>query len=229
MKNVRGWQVVLLGLPMLLLPFAGDASAALLQFENSSNFNGVKLGKDSGTSYVSNTGTYTWTHALPTDFDPRDKVFSATLTIQVNKLDEGQNQARVNFLNVDLGSIKDWDSSSSSVASDRRYSTSIGGVLATWSAGAPLLFSLDWNTPNTFITKKNGTIQVTDNWIELQRSTFNLAYENISPPMGPAAPVPEPATLLLFGTGLAGFGGAIGRAKRKELGGGANNNLSVGR
>lgn len=214
MINLRKFSRVLLVGPAFLLHFAGDVLAAPIQFENSSNFNGVKLGKDSGTAYVSNTGTYTWIQALPTDFDPWDTVFSATLEIQLNKLSEGQNQAEVSILNLDLGSIQGWDSSAPSTASDRSYSTSIAGVFATWTAGAPLLFSLDWHTPDTLTTKQNGKIQVTDNWIKLQRASFSLAYENAAMPGVPSSAVPVPGSLLLLGTGLVTLGGARMRLKR---------------
>lgn len=81
MINLLKCRWFLLGVPVLLLPFAGTASASSIQFENSHTFQGEKHGKFTDPGYVSNSGG----HYLQTDAYPWEKVSSATLKIKRNK------------------------------------------------------------------------------------------------------------------------------------------------
>lgn len=178
---------------LLLVGMVGTASAIPFEDEYKPD---VELGK--GTN--PNSGIYDWAHNTPSDFEvPWDTVVSAFLTLKIDKLGDGTNYAEAITETINLGSVETWDQTGN------KYTTDIGDVFTTWSNGDLLSVSLAWSTPDT--SKPNG--DPVNNYIKLKESTFKLEYTNGSAP----APVPEPATMLLFGTGLTGLVAA--RRKKK--------------
>jgi hypothetical protein len=129
-----------------------------------------------------NNQSFTWQHSTPADFEvPYDIVNGATLSIEAFSAD-GPNGVVVQGTMVGSLSGGWWDWSTDTF--------NIKDIFVSWANGGVL----------------NVTVDTLDNFLFLANSTLTLDYTNGYPPNGDTPPVPEPATMLLLGAGLAGMG-----------------------
>ena len=145
----------------------------------------------------SGVGTDSWYHNTPADFDvPPDTVNSANVKIWAWLVDgsnddievEGTAQATLNN-----GQWKTLGFSWTNI--------DVADIFINWTVGDQLTVTLDYD--------EQGSSWLGRNKLYVKSSTFHLDYEN---GIDATAPVPEPATLFLLGSGLAGLAG-FGRKK----------------
>ena len=174
----------------LVLGLVGSASA--ISFTNTQVLD-VWL----GGSGQSNSGTYTWSHDTPADFEvPYDVVNSASLAISALWVDA--NNETVSVEGIGQGTLRSTGSWDWALGWYGTSNLDIADVFVTWNAGDPLDVALNYTEwPN-----RNG--------LHLYSSTFTLDYEN------GAAPVPEPSTILLMGIGLLGLVGYSRKRSKKS-------------
>lgn len=135
---------------------------------------------------MAGSSSYSWQHVTPTDFEvPFDVVNGATLQINtfgpVTENDVAIEGTLVGHL---IGGSWSW--------TENIYN--IKDIFATWTNG---------NKVDVTVTTDRG-------WLYIGNSIFTLDYANGYPPNqepdGENTPSPEPATMLLLGSGLAGIG-----------------------
>jgi hypothetical protein len=143
-----------------------------------------------------NSGTYTWTHDTPGDFEvPYDVVNSATLEISAcfvnynNETIDVQGIAQGQLVDGTWSWLFGWYGSTV---------FDIADIFTTWNAGDTLEVALNYTETPWW------------NALYLHSSTFTLDYDNATGP----APVPEPSTVLLMGAGLLGL---VGYRKVKQV------------
>lgn len=194
--------VFLFGL-ILVLTAAGSASA--LSFTDTQSLN-VALGEGPFAQYLWGD-SITYQHNTPSDFEvPYDIVNSASLEISGYWIDGNNDSVEVSGEIVgnlveggSLGYSFNWSTWSWNMDDNPSVSTfDIASSFGIWTTGSPL----------------DVTITANGDWLDgqlfLSTSTFTLDYDNAGP-----APVPEPATMLLLGTGLAGMAAVRRRNARK--------------
>ncbi len=174
----------------LILCMAGAANALVFTDTQLFGFPGI------GVS-LSGTGTYTWEHDTPADFSvPPDTVNSATLEV-FGYLVSGSNDT-VAVEGVFQGILTNLTWSWFSIEGT---TLDIADVFTSWEAGEVLNVALNFNETGRW------------NNLMLSGSVFRLDYEQGG---ANTAPVPEPTTLLLIGTGLLGLVGANRRRFGKK-------------
>lgn len=180
----------------LVLGIAGFSSAL--------SFTDYKIFGDSGVliGYGPDSGSFSWTHSTPADFEgPYDKVNSATITLRALFVDDANDElfADGQFVGILQNSSWVWTGWWDGYLNDPTYN--IAGVFSNWESGSPLDLTISYNERGWW------------NGFYLYSSTFKLDYENSG---NSPAPVPEPASMLLFGTGLIVFGFTSKKLKTRK-------------
>lgn len=131
-----------------------------------------------------------WSHALPALNLPNDRITRARLWIDGAFVDNNNNM-------VNIGGTWDWDPLSHQFLDNTTYN--LGGI------DDPSF----WNDGQLEVTVQAGEYR-----LRIDRAILMVDYEQ-GPGNNELASVPEPATLILFGSGLVGAG-ILARQRRRS-------------
>ena len=155
-----------------------------------------------GVTYTEIWDDYSYSHTLPGLTTPDFALLDATLSLRhVNNSANASNNnsgeiwfsSIENDVDIILGQLSD--------------SSGTVWVTDTWTLSADVLALMTSVNPWQLTVRIYDTTVGHDN-LRLDWSSLTGTYEE-------TAPVPEPATMLLFGTGIAGFAGSRFRRKKK--------------
>jgi hypothetical protein len=143
-----------------------------------------------------NSGEYSWSHETPADLEvPWDTVNSASLEVWAYLVDGNNDVVSVGTITGTLTNSLTWSWQTWSFA-DTHLNMDVAEAFDPWSESI-LDVTLSWN--------ESGCL----NTLYLDRSLLTIDYDNGS------APVPEPASMLLLGTGFVGLAGFSRRKLKK--------------
>ncbi len=180
-----------------VVPAAGHAYTSTVMTNYTWDIDGLTYDYASdvnlGQSWIGQHGAYAssmnWDHALPALFeDAAYQVTTAKLWVDAQYMLTDGNSVTID--GIELGHL----------ANTRPDHTTFNLT--------PVLSQLNWSDGMVVGVNAN------ENGFRLDQAkiVFNVSYNPLGDDDGPA-PVPDPATLLLFGTGLAGLGAARRRRK----------------
>jgi hypothetical protein len=150
------------------------------------------------------SGTTSWSHSTPDLFSvPPDTVNSATLEIFAHAIDGNNELVYVQGSYQGVLHNRDWVWTGFFSGEYQGTTFDIADIFTAWNAGDSLNVTLSYSEPNF--------LWIFPTSFTLDSSVFTLDYESGS---GASAPVPEPATLLLLGSGLLGMAGFRKKIKR---------------
>lgn len=173
---------------LLAAGFGQEANATL--FTSSTDLSMINFGAYRPGMISDNTGTKTWTNAMPSDFQmPYDTINSARLTIT-----SSNNYANLQNVFVEstfVGTLtpeSGWFWIGTGLVNPNEISTFniTTAFAAPWAQDSALNVSISYSPDNNIFTS---------NFFFLYNSTLTLDYSN------KVAPVPEPGTITMIGIG----------------------------
>ena len=179
-------------LVLVVAGLAGVANAALYT-QSADNF--------TGSYYIDGGGSFSYTFRTPVDFSSPPDTLNLAYLLITGTPDSRMGTSAVQVNNVDYSSLDTYYVSSSGDVST--YKIDLASLLAVWTGGAD-------NLPLSVSISHHGR----DDGFSLDSALLELNYTNSYPPPEDN-PVPEPATLLLFGSGLVCVG-AWGRKRNRN-------------
>lgn len=185
---------------LLLVGLAGRANA--LSFSNTIDFTGHTSG---GVTYTEVTDDFSFTHTIPGLTTPPDHLTDATLSIR--HYGNADNLFEAWFSSAENGKAD--------IAIGELGKSSSGWKTDTFTLSAAVLNLMDNGSPWSLKInlKECAWLDWLDNGkLKLDYSTLAGHYTTDSNGTGGPTPAPEPATMILMGTGIAG----LVRAYRKK-------------
>ena len=174
---------------------------------------GNTLGVDDGVTWSVNGSSYGTSASLIRGKD-------VTFRFDFWQANNGSHSYDQLFSTIDWNTNNQWDADETLLyAKIDTYNTPLTDVGKNWEADTDTMFYATITVPETTV--------IGSTWLRARAHCWHTAYGNITPyntigqgetedyELTVVDPVPEPATMLLFGTGLAGLVGSRLRKKKK--------------